>query len=187
MRVAQLTARSGSRSACHTPHALLRAMIRYAISPPVDQTAPAASSRGEVAEWLNAPHSKCGVGATPPGVRIPPSPPFTSDLVVFFDLSGCLPPCWPPCELRFHLRDVRESSQARVYRAPLSAVAGKDLVGLSFRNTCDDASRCMASTPSFYLTATAAHCSCAKSISRESSGRAVASTPRLSERLKNER
>ena len=30
---------------------------------------------GEVAEWLNAPHSKCGIRATVSGVRIPPSPP----------------------------------------------------------------------------------------------------------------
>ena len=32
--------------------------------------------RGEVAEWSKAPHSKCGVRATVPWVRIPPSPPF---------------------------------------------------------------------------------------------------------------
>src|SRR5271168_4819736 len=31
---------------------------------------------GEVAEWLKAPHSKCGVRATVSGVRIPPSPPI---------------------------------------------------------------------------------------------------------------
>ena len=31
---------------------------------------------GEVAEWSIAPHSKCGVRVTVPGVRIPPSPPF---------------------------------------------------------------------------------------------------------------
>jgi hypothetical protein len=36
---------------------------------------------GEVAEWSNAPHSKCGMGASPSGVRIPPSPPS-------FALSG---------------------------------------------------------------------------------------------------
>ena len=34
------------------------------------------TTRGEVAEWSNAPHSKCGMGASPSGVRIPPSPPF---------------------------------------------------------------------------------------------------------------
>src|SRR5712671_5449718 len=32
---------------------------------------------GEVAEWSNAPHSKCGIGASLSGVRIPPSPPET--------------------------------------------------------------------------------------------------------------
>jgi hypothetical protein len=31
---------------------------------------------GEVAEWSNAPHSKCGIGASLSGVRIPPSPPI---------------------------------------------------------------------------------------------------------------
>src|SRR3546814_8773754 len=31
---------------------------------------------GEVAEWLKAPHSKCGIRATVSGVRIPPSPPL---------------------------------------------------------------------------------------------------------------
>src|SRR5215510_9923708 len=30
---------------------------------------------GEVAEWLKAPHSKCGILARVSGVRIPPSPP----------------------------------------------------------------------------------------------------------------
>ncbi len=34
------------------------------------------AQRGEVAEWSIAPHSKCGVRVTVPGVRIPPSPPF---------------------------------------------------------------------------------------------------------------
>jgi len=33
-------------------------------------------AHGEVAEWLKAPHSKCGIRATVSGVRIPPSPPF---------------------------------------------------------------------------------------------------------------
>jgi hypothetical protein len=28
-----------------------------------------------VAEWLKAPHSKCGIRATVSGVQIPPSPP----------------------------------------------------------------------------------------------------------------
>lgn len=34
------------------------------------------ASHGEVAEWSNAPHSKCGIGATLSGVRISPSPPI---------------------------------------------------------------------------------------------------------------
>lgn len=34
--------------------------------------------RGEVAEWLKAPHSKCGILARVSGVRIPPSPPSAS-------------------------------------------------------------------------------------------------------------
>ncbi len=38
-----------------------------------------AEPRGEVAEWSIAPHSKCGVPATVPGVRIPPSPPFIQE------------------------------------------------------------------------------------------------------------
>ena len=38
-------------------------------------TEPSRAPDGEVAEWLNAPHSKCGIRATVSGVRIPPSPP----------------------------------------------------------------------------------------------------------------
>src|SRR3974390_2058785 len=41
----------------------------------------ATRAAGEVAEWLNAPHSKCGIRVTVSGVRIPPSPPT-------FALSG---------------------------------------------------------------------------------------------------
>src|SRR5215469_7018892 len=36
---------------------------------------------GEVAEWLKAPHSKCGILARVSGVRIPPSPPATIHLI----------------------------------------------------------------------------------------------------------
>ena len=43
----------------------------------VRHCSPLAKAPGEVAEWLNAPHSKCGMGASPSGVRIPPSPPET--------------------------------------------------------------------------------------------------------------
>src|SRR4051794_29249835 len=39
---------------------------------------------GEVAEWSNAPHSKCGIGASLSGVRIPPSPPLFKSLSATF-------------------------------------------------------------------------------------------------------
>ena len=35
------------------------------------------SIKGEMPEWSNGPHSKCGVRATVPGVRIPLSPQTT--------------------------------------------------------------------------------------------------------------
>ena len=47
--------------------------------------------RGEVAEWSNAPHSKCGILARVSGVRIPPSPPRRSMaffLIVYRGLRG---------------------------------------------------------------------------------------------------
>lgn len=46
------------------------------------------TSCGEVAEWLNAPHSKCGMGATPSGVQIPPSPPFIPEIVGILGLEA---------------------------------------------------------------------------------------------------
>ena len=36
-------------------------------------------TQGEVPEWSIGPHSKCGVRATVPGVRIPPSPQRTNE------------------------------------------------------------------------------------------------------------
>jgi hypothetical protein len=46
-----------------------------------------ATAQGEVAEWSNAPHSKCGMGATPSGVRISPSPPmFINQYIDIFEL-----------------------------------------------------------------------------------------------------
>jgi hypothetical protein len=44
---------------------------------------------GEVAEWLKAPHSKCGIRATVSGVRIPPSPPLPC-IPLFPDVSFLL-------------------------------------------------------------------------------------------------
>ena len=46
------------------------ALTKYANPPSANQ-----QTRGRVAERLNAPVLKTGVGATPPGVRIPPRPP----------------------------------------------------------------------------------------------------------------
>ena len=42
---------------------------------------------GEVAEWSNAPHSKCGIGASLSGVRIPPSPPFARFCALIYDFA----------------------------------------------------------------------------------------------------
>jgi hypothetical protein len=43
---------------------------------------------GEVAEWLKAPHSKCGILARVSGVRIPPSPPQFEGLKYPFIFSS---------------------------------------------------------------------------------------------------
>src|SRR6185312_8057922 len=54
---------------------------------------------GEVAEWLKAPHSKCGILARVSGVRIPPSPP--RDLIKYlfflhlFKMTGGVPELVP--------------------------------------------------------------------------------------------
>ena len=54
----------------------LRATARHAKRPPTLRTIfHVVVGPGEVAEWSIAPHSKCGVRASVPGVRIPPSPP----------------------------------------------------------------------------------------------------------------
>jgi hypothetical protein len=39
-----------------------------------------------VAEWSNAPHSKCGIRATVSGVRIPPSPPDHIEIFQYIDI-----------------------------------------------------------------------------------------------------
>src|SRR5205807_3316659 len=49
---------------------------------------PALGSDGEVAEWLNAPHSKCGIRATVSGVRIPPSPPTSLIFLIHLENAG---------------------------------------------------------------------------------------------------
>lgn len=45
--------------------------------------------RGQVAEWLNAPHSKCGIPARVSGVQIPPCPPLP-DAYVLSSLTSCV-------------------------------------------------------------------------------------------------
>ncbi len=72
---------------------LLSHAATIAMCAPAPATAHA--PRGEVAEWLNAPHSKCGMGASPSGVRIPPSPPVQPVvqllLLFFLKAFGVLP------------------------------------------------------------------------------------------------
>ena len=55
--------------------------------------------RGEVAERLKAPHSKCGIRVTVSWVRIPPSPPFHAvnicNCCEFLDISQLNPPFAP--------------------------------------------------------------------------------------------
>src|SRR5215831_15584217 len=69
------------------------------------------SPDGEVAEWLNAPHSKCGIRATVSGVRIPPSPP---DMTYFRwlrcreDIYPLISPrCIRPANTPRHASDAR--------------------------------------------------------------------------------
>jgi hypothetical protein len=60
---------------------------------------------GEVAEWLKAPHSKCGIRATVSGVQIPPSPPFRlHNCLIYLDLlsSDDPPNCFSNCHRDRH-------------------------------------------------------------------------------------
>src|SRR6516165_10813940 len=61
--------------------------------PPLNTAGPLErfSPRGEVAEWLNAPHSKCGIRAAVSGVRIPPSPPVKLKSRINFQFSESYP------------------------------------------------------------------------------------------------
>ena len=64
-----------------SPHVIARANhIRRAAHSPFLRP-------GEVAEWLKAPHSKCGIGASLSGVRIPPSPPLVPIFFWLFEAS----------------------------------------------------------------------------------------------------
>ena len=70
---------SAAGSAPHRRGGVLRRRKCYAISCADCRpwaAWPRNASRGEMAERLKAPHSKCGIGATLSGVRIPLSPPL---------------------------------------------------------------------------------------------------------------
>src|ERR1700727_2026967 len=66
---------------------------------------------GEVAEWSNAPHSKCGIGASLSGVRIPPSPPLKSSKALtrfnYWGERNVRSPNQSPSLLRFRPGDYR--------------------------------------------------------------------------------
>lgn len=62
---------------------LLPASLFAAMRQPAQVSADQLS--GEVAEWSKAPHSKCGIRATVSWVRIPPSPPITSNTLDFLE------------------------------------------------------------------------------------------------------
>lgn len=64
------------------PDALSRRESSHRTPPATRRATPPLRPRGEVAEWLNAPHSKCGIGASLSGVRIPPSPPVLAAQIV---------------------------------------------------------------------------------------------------------
>src|SRR5437763_14642612 len=86
-----------------SPAVALFGRVKFAPSPPclpsrprlelaatVGRTIQLIMAPGEVAEWSNAPHSKCGIGASLSGVRIPPSPPVLTPPVL--TMSG--PETW---------------------------------------------------------------------------------------------
>ena len=95
-----------------------------------DQTGPSARSpalRGEVAERSNAPHSKCGVRATVPWVRIPPSPPRTPSTGLVYQVSAVN----PRCSAGFHAA-IRNRGALRV---PVFAPPGRVWRGPSPRGS----------------------------------------------------
>jgi hypothetical protein len=83
--------RGGGTGSCHPPQAgcpcclaggLVAGLPVHGIIPLIT-TSPVASADGsvgvgEVSEWLKEPHSKCGLRETAAGVRIPPSPVFST-------------------------------------------------------------------------------------------------------------
>ncbi len=85
---------------------------------------------GEVAEWSNAPHSKCGIRATVSGVRIPPSPPSLAQATDISPVSQ-RPARHPPspgtetwyrsgfCRGRFRASCGAAASSTTVWRCPV--------------------------------------------------------------------
>ena len=77
------------------PDALSRRESSHRTPPATRRATPPLRPRGEVAEWLNAPHSKCGIGASLSGVRIPPSPPFCLEPLIPTASRPVSPPSSP--------------------------------------------------------------------------------------------
>src|SRR4051794_12821252 len=75
---------------------------------PTEGGKPPIMAPGEVAEWSIAPHSKCGIGASLSGVRIPPSPPEKPETQKFKLYRIRLPKTtggtqeWPQMGFRMH-------------------------------------------------------------------------------------
>jgi hypothetical protein len=111
--------RAGSRPAdrsmilrnCHSAPCLA-SRPRLEHGPTAGATAPDLARLGEVAEWSNAPHSKCGIGASLSGVRIPPSPPNLSEGALFYPMAASLSMkrCFRTCRPRISSSRRRKSS-----------------------------------------------------------------------------
>jgi hypothetical protein len=83
-RSASLRAASHAGASLRTRLSPLRPLAKYSRAP--RGLVPRPRLPGEVAERLNAPHSKCGIRVTVSGVRIPPSPPKPLILLSFLEL-----------------------------------------------------------------------------------------------------
>ena len=83
--------------------------------------------RGEVAEWLNAPHSKCGILARVSGVRIPPSPPATPSTSAVRCGRHVLSPAHPTQRLL----SLAEDSIGQKRRRAAGSLAGLKVASIS--------------------------------------------------------
>ena len=77
----RLQSKSRKTGSGFSPFAPCLARHPRLLTPPTTGACPFMAPSGEVAEWLNAPHSKCGIGASLSGVRIPPSPPCAENKI----------------------------------------------------------------------------------------------------------